>query len=64
MIKRIETFIGIDPGAGGGISVFANNKVTAVKMPRDLDDLQNYLKFILNTYPNPCAFVENVQVGS
>lgn len=61
MIKRIDTFIGIDPGAGGGISVYGNQRVSAVKMPKDLDRLQTYLKYLLNTYPNPCAFVENVQ---
>ena len=56
-----KTIIAIDPGKSGGIALFANKRITAVKMPSDVKELQSYLKMILETYENPVVFIEKVQ---
>lgn len=56
-----QTIIGIDPGAQGGIALY-NYKagITAVKMPKSIDDLNDYLKYIKDTYEKPLCFLERV----
>ena len=56
-----KTIIGIDPGKSGGIALLANNRITAVKMPLNVIELQTYLKTIISTYENPLVFIEKVQ---
>lgn len=60
-ITKIETFVGIDPGSGGGVAFYGNGRIHAVKMPKELSELQNYLRYIRDTFPNVVVFVENVQ---
>lgn len=58
---ELETIIGIDPGAGGGIAVY-NKKagITTVKMPKNPTDLSEYLTYVKETYDNPICFLEKV----
>lgn len=56
-----KTILGIDPGASGGIALY-NYKagVTTVKMPSDVTDLSDYLRYIKDTYEKPVCFLEKV----
>ena len=60
-MNKESTIIAIDPGKSGGIAVFANQRITAVKMPSNVKDLQLYLKMIIETYDDPIVFIEKVQ---
>jgi len=53
--------IGIDPGANGGIAVYTKGRATAVRMPKDVFELNTYLKFLIDTYETPLVFIEKVQ---
>lgn len=61
MIKKIDTFIGIDPGKNGGIAYLTNGRIHASKMPSTLDELKSVLEYIHDNHKNPCVFVETVQ---
>lgn len=58
-IKR--NILTIDPGASGGIAFFNGNTIQAVKMPKSTKDLDNYFKYIRETYGEPVVFIEKVQ---
>lgn len=54
--------IGIDPGANGGIAVFVpGEKVKAVKMPKDINELSNFLGYLKDNY-KPIVFLEKLNV--
>lgn len=56
-----KTILGIDPGASGGIALY-NYKagITAVKMPKNISDLSEYLTYVKETYEKPLCFIEKV----
>ena len=56
-----QTIVAIDPGTSGGIAIFSKNRIQAVKMPSDVQKMDEYFKFILATYPNVVVFIEKVQ---
>ncbi len=56
-----RAIIGIDPGASGGIATFVKGRATAVKMPSDVFELNEYLRFLIETYETPLVFIEKVQ---
>ena len=56
--------VAIDPGKSGGIALFTKDRVTAVKMPPNVVELQTYLKMIISTYGKPLVFIEKVQAYS
>lgn len=59
---KINCVIGIDPGANGGIAVFVpGNPVKAVKMPRDITDLADFLSYYKDI-SNPIIFLEKLSV--
>ena len=64
--KRVyfhKTFVGIDPGASGGIAMINNNKCTAWKYPKDdIRELKNIFKIIKSTnrVNNIICYIENV----
>lgn len=59
---KINCVIGIDPGANGGIAVFIpDNPVKAVKMPRDITDLADFLSYY-KEISNPIIFLEKLSV--
>lgn len=59
-----NTIITIDPGANGGIAVFANGKIQAVKMPKTIIEMNDYFTFVKSTYENIFVFIEKVQAYS
>lgn len=59
---RIDAVIGIDPGANGGLVVWsANHYVEALKMPKDMEDLRDYLGY-LKGFCSPIVFLEKLSV--
>lgn len=59
---KISAVIGIDPGAGGGIVTWRpNHTTTAIKMPKDLNELKQYLEY-LKTICSPIVFLEKLSV--
>lgn len=59
---KIDCIIGIDPGASGGIVVWRPNHVAkAVKMPKDLKDLKEFLEYYKGVC-NPIVFIEKLNV--
>lgn len=59
---KIDAIIGIDPGAGGGLVLWrANKKVTAIKMPKDLNDIRDYLNHVKDI-SCPIVFLEELGV--
>lgn len=59
---KINCVIGIDPGTNGGIAVFIpGNPVKAVKMPRDITDLADFLSYY-KEISNPIIFLEKLSV--
>lgn len=61
---KIKTIIAIDPGRSGGISVFNNGELKAVKMPKDIQELNQYFLHLKSTYQDPVVFIEKVQAFS
>lgn len=58
----IDCIIGIDPGASGGIVTWRPNEVAkAIKMPKDLNALAEYLKYI-KSVSHPLVFLEKLSV--
>lgn len=60
-MENITSIIAIDCGANGGIAVYHNGKVTAVKMPKTIDDFREYLEY-WQSISHPIAFVEKLSV--
>lgn len=59
---KINCVIGIDPGANGGIAVFVpGSPVKAVKMPKEITDLSDFLKYYNENY-KPIVFLEKLSV--
>lgn len=59
---KISAVIGIDPGSNGGIAVFIPGlNVKAVKMPKDVTDLRDFLAYYAETY-HPIVFLEKLSV--
>lgn len=57
--------IGIDPGANGGIAIWDNNESIArvVKMPKDITDLRELLKYYRDEVcGDPIVFLEKLSV--
>lgn len=53
--------IGIDPGANGGVSVYADGRVTAIKMPRNVALLSDALAYYRQNF-RAVAFVEKLAI--
>lgn len=59
---KIDCVIGIDPGASGGIVCWMpGKKITAMKMPTDINDLRDYLQWA-KSVANPIVFLEKLSV--
>lgn len=59
---KVDCIIGIDPGANGGIAVFVPGyKVKTVKMPKDLQDLRDFLAYFGENF-HPVVFLEKLNV--
>lgn len=56
-----KAIIGIDPGASGGIAIYCDGSVTAVKMPKRTEAINDYFRHISETYDKRIVFVEKVQ---
>lgn len=58
----VNCVVGIDPGANGGIAVFASGRnPQVVKMPKDLKKLGEYLEYLSETQ-RPIVFLEKLSV--
>ena len=59
---KIDCIVGIDPGANGGIVCWRpNHKTTAVRMPKELNELKEYLEY-LKGICSPLIFLEKLSV--
>lgn len=59
---RISAVVGIDPGASGGIVTWRpNHNITAIKMPKDINELKEYLLY-LKSICSPIVFLEKLSV--
>lgn len=59
---KINCVIGIDPGANGGIAVYIpDEKTKTVKMPKDIHDLADFIKYY-HEYYSPIVFLEKLSV--
>lgn len=59
---KVNCVIGIDPGANGGIAVYTPGDIPKVaKMPKDVTDLRDFLKYYADTY-HPIVFLEKLSV--
>lgn len=57
------TIVGIDPGAGGGIAIYKNNRMfSVVKMPKSIPEINEYFKEIKLQDQNAVIFLEKVQI--
>lgn len=59
-MKKEITIVGIDPGASGGIAVYKNERVTAAKMPKGTDVVNDYFKSLRNDNESILIFLETV----
>jgi len=63
MDLQIDTIIGIDPGAAGGIAMWRpNHPVTVYKMPKNLYDLTAFWEHVKTISEHPMIFIEKVQL--
>lgn len=61
-MMNIDTIIGIDPGAQGGIAVWqAGAKVKTMRMPRDISELREYMTYLVENF-RPVVFLEKLSV--
>lgn len=60
---KIDCIVGIDPGTsnGGIVTWRPNQNIKAIKMPKDLTELRNYLEY-LKTICSPIVFLEKLSV--
>jgi hypothetical protein len=60
---NFDCIIGIDPGANGGIAVWRpNQNVKTIRMPKDLQELREYLQYIKSISNSAIIFLEKVQL--
>lgn len=60
---NFDCIIGIDPGANGGIATWRpNQNVKTIRMPKDLQELREYLQYIKSISKSPIIFLEKVQL--
>jgi len=59
-MDKPKVIIGIDPGASGGIAYFVNGTAKAVRMPKAVRDLQDFLRY-LKSLGSCIAFMEHIQ---
>lgn len=58
-----DCIIGIDPGSNGGIATWRpEHPVLTSKMPKDLNDLKEYLQYVKGVCAQPIVFLEKVQL--
>lgn len=58
-----DCIIGIDPGAQGGIATWRpNQNVKTIRMPKDLQELREYLQYIKSISRSPIVFLEKMQL--
>jgi crossover junction endodeoxyribonuclease RuvC len=58
----MRTYIGIDPGASGGICVYEDGKIMTFNMPDTYPDIYGLLKRLADV-PDVCAVLEDVGHG-
>lgn len=59
---KIDCIIGIDPGAAGGIVVWRpNHNATAIKMPKDINEIRDFLNYYKEIC-TPIIFLEKLSV--
>ena len=59
---KIDCIIGIDPGAAGGIVVWRpNHNATAIKMPKDINEIRDFLNYYKEIC-TPIVFLEKLSV--
>lgn len=64
-MKRLDfdCIIGIDPGVNGGLAVWRPNEpLRTIKMPKELNDLREYVQYIKSICQRPIIFLEKVQL--
>ena len=61
-LDALDAIIGIDPGKGGAIALYRNNKTTVVGMPQDDKDLKDFFSYLVDITENPIVFIERVQM--
>ena len=60
---NVDCIVGIDVGAGGGITYWRPNaKAYAVKMPKSAKDVSELLDYIKQVSESPIVFIEKVQL--
>jgi hypothetical protein len=59
--KIDQLIVTIDPGKSGGIAYFKNNQIKAVKMPGSIPEINQFLKYLVETYGETILFIEKVQ---
>lgn len=59
---KIDCIVGIDPGVNGGIVKWRpNENITAIQMPKDINELKDYLLY-LKSICSPIVFLEKLSV--
>lgn len=59
---KIDCIVGIDPGTNGGIVKWRpNENITAIQMPKDINELKDYLLY-LKSICSPIVFLEKLSV--
>lgn len=59
---QIDTVIGIDPGAAGGIAIYRKDcPEKTVKMPREVGDLRDLIRYYKENF-HPIVFIEKLSV--
>lgn len=59
---KIDCIVGVDPGSNGGIVTWRpNQNIKAVQMPKDMNDLKDYLSY-LKSICSPLVFLEKLSV--
>ena len=62
MENNIDCVIGIDPGKNGGLAVYVPGElVRAVKMPKDVSELRDFLGYYAENY-KPIVFLEKLSI--
>ncbi len=56
-----QLIIAIDPGSSGAICSIKNGKVSVINMPKDVSDLGEYFKTLIEGESQPFCFIERVQ---
>lgn len=56
-----DCVVGIDPGASGGVACYVDGRATAMKMPKDLSRLKQYLEELAKMH-TPLVVLEKLSV--